>query len=147
MNSFFAFYYPLGSGYVFVTSMYEERASTNWQSTAEGRVFIRDLITRAKKPSALPTYNLSENPPPNCIIEYRDKEFYRKTRGKTKILWLNPDKNLDINLNLTENICLNILNYSGELNVSKKEEGMSLKIMINFSIDRINSKIGGRNEI
>lgn len=54
------------------------------------------------------------------------KNSTEKQTGKLKILWLNPDKNLDINLNLTENICINILNYSGE-NAFRKGRGNELE--------------------
>jgi len=87
-----AFYYQLGSGYVFVTSMYEDWGSANYQSTSEGRAFVRDLITWAKKPQALPTYNLSENPNPTVSLNLEIKNSSDKKADKVKILLLNPDK-------------------------------------------------------
>jgi len=89
-----AFYYQLGSGYVFVTSMYEDWGSANYQSTSEGRAFVRDLITWAKKPQALPTYNLSENPNPNISLNLEIKNTSDKRAEKVKISWLDPDRNL-----------------------------------------------------
>jgi ligand-binding sensor domain-containing protein len=89
-----AFYYQYGAGYVFVTSMYEDWGSANYQSTSEGRAFVRDLITWAKKPQALPTYNLSENPNPNISLNLEIKNTSDKRAEKVKISWLDPDRNL-----------------------------------------------------
>lgn len=89
-----AFFYPFGSGYVFVTSMYEDWASANWQSTEEGRRIIRDLISWAKRPVTLPTYNFSENPNPIVSLNVEIKNSSEKKAEKVKILWLDPYRNL-----------------------------------------------------
>ncbi len=86
------FYYPYGAGFVILTSLYEDWASVNFQSTGEGRRIVRDLISWAMKPESLPTYNLSENPNPTVSLDIEIRNSSDKPASKVKILWLNPER-------------------------------------------------------
>jgi len=87
--------YPYGEGMVVVTSLYEDWGSANWQSTAQGRAIIRDLITWAKNIDlGIPEYNLRKNANPEVSLSLEVKNLSDKPTSKVKVLWLDPDRNL-----------------------------------------------------
>ncbi|MCK4645895.1 MAG: peptidoglycan DD-metalloendopeptidase family protein [Candidatus Aminicenantes bacterium] len=87
--------YPYGQGRVVVTSLYEDWGYTHWQSTAQGRAIIRDLINWAKDFSSdIPEYNLRSNPTPEVSLNLEVKNLSEKAAVKAKILWLYPDLKL-----------------------------------------------------
>jgi hypothetical protein len=87
--------YPYGAGMVIVTSLFEDWGSTHWQSTAQGRAIIRDLVTWAKNVGLqIPEYNLRKNPKPEVSLNLEVKNLSDKAVSKVKILWLDPDRNL-----------------------------------------------------
>jgi hypothetical protein len=87
--------YPYGEGMVIVTSLFEDWGSTHWQSTAQGRAIIRDLITWAKNIGLqIPEYNLRKNPTPEVSLNLEVKNLSEKAASKARILWLDPGRNL-----------------------------------------------------
>jgi hypothetical protein len=87
--------YPYGEGMVVVTSLFEDWGSTHWQSTAQGRAIIRDLVTWAKNVGLqIPEYNLRKNPNPEVSLNLEVKNLSDKLASKVKVLWLDPDRNL-----------------------------------------------------
>lgn len=61
--------YQYGQGSILVTSLYEDWASTQAQSTQAGRNLIRDIITWAKSPSILPEIKPGETANATVILE------------------------------------------------------------------------------
>jgi hypothetical protein len=87
--------YPYGAGMVVVTSLYEDWGLTHWQSTAQGRAIVRDLIAWAKNiVLQIPEYNLRKNPNPEVSLSLEVKNLSEKAASEAKVLWLDPDRNL-----------------------------------------------------
>jgi hypothetical protein len=90
--------YPYGEGRVVITSLYEDWGSTHWQSTAQGRAIIRDLIAWAKNIALeIPEHNLRKNPNPEVSLNLEVKNLSEKAASKVKVLWLGPGRNLIFN--------------------------------------------------
>ncbi|MEW6609915.1 MAG: hypothetical protein AB1414_21125, partial [bacterium] len=81
--------YPYGQGWVIATTMYEDWAYGNGQSSAQGRALIRDIVAWAKKPQALP-----EAKPGQAInIEVSVRNNSQSNAGQVRFVILDPDRN------------------------------------------------------
>jgi hypothetical protein len=97
--------YPYGAGMVIVTSLYEDWGSTHWQSTAQGRAIVRDLIAWTKNVGLqIPEYNLRKNPNPEVSLNLEVKNLSDKAVSKVKILWLDPGRNLILEEGKSESV-------------------------------------------
>ncbi|MEW6608963.1 MAG: hypothetical protein AB1414_16205, partial [bacterium] len=83
--------YPYGQGMVIATTMYEDWAYGNGQSTEQGRALIRDIISWAKKPEVLP--EIRPGGPINLSFEAKNKTT-DKEASQIKINILDPDRNI-----------------------------------------------------
>lgn len=83
--------YPYGQGYVIATTMYEDWAFGNGQSTAQGRVLVRDIISWAKDPKTLQEIKPGESV--NLSFEVKNKTE-DKSATQIKVNILDPDRNI-----------------------------------------------------
>ena len=58
-----AILYPYGAGWIIATTLYDDWGATNWQPGDDSRTFLRDLLSWAVAPAALPEYS-----PRNFVI-------------------------------------------------------------------------------
>ncbi|MEW6609918.1 MAG: hypothetical protein AB1414_21140, partial [bacterium] len=92
--------YPYGQGLVIATTMYEDWAYGNGQSTEQGRALIRDIISWAKKPEVLPeirpgeTINLSFEAKNKVVNALMSGSVNAREAVNLKINILDPDRNV-----------------------------------------------------
>ncbi len=84
--------YPSGQGRVIATTMYEDWAYGQAQSTAEGRALIRDIISWAKKPEQLPEYSPAETV--SLQLTVNSLQDNQEEATQVEVYILNPDREI-----------------------------------------------------
>jgi hypothetical protein len=89
-------FYPYGDngGHVILTSLFTDSGSVRSQASASELKIMRDLITFAKDPKAIPMFNLEANPAPGVTLDVLVKNNTEETAAKVKLIASTPDRDL-----------------------------------------------------